>query len=383
MRRFSTLLAALFALTIAVTPPAPAQTQGNTTSEQIQIWNASLKLVNSTGAGTETAWKAAFKEMASSQYQYRPDLITVLEVPFKDQDVVKTYAENTLGAQYGSVHSDYGVTFCENNRSNDCGNTMLLWRSARLSKVSDASGAAEVERWAQFSDKNGDGDCDDAGDLNKHDGVVVPDQIVARLKDDVKGKALVFSGVHFQEGATDACLARNLKKVSDFFESRWPNRPLTVVTGDFNENVDIHAHDATYGNEHWRKETDTSCWYEQFSALRPDRTACQLFSSHYYDAVWAENPDPTVNHGICRHWTKANEETQYTTADDACTSDRGRIDFVWIRYEDSTGTRIEYSLTGIQAKIEQAGADRGYYETSTGERQRYSDHRALHARIRW
>lgn len=380
MRRLSTFLAALCVVASGVTPVS-AQGQQPTSPEQIQVWNTSLKLVNSTAEqiNDPTApWRDAFEAMGSSEYQYRPDLITVLEVPFKDQDEVKQEIELRFGEPYGSVHSDYGVTFCENNRSNDCGNTLLVWRAARFSKVTNASGVAEVQRWAQYDDNNGDGDCDDSGDLNKHETTVVPDQIAAKLKDAAKGKTLVLAGLHLANGAPPACVAKNLKKVSDHLESTWPNRPLTVVTGDFNEPVDPHH--LSEESTHWRPETDTGCWYEQFSALHPDRSTCQLFTSWYYDAIWAENAGANPSDGICRHWTIGNLKATYSTAD-GCGSAVKRIDYIWVRYEDSTGARQELSLAQIQQKIEEAGTDR--YQESTPEAERYSDHRALYTRVLW
>lgn len=74
-----------------------------------------------------------------------------------------------------------------------------------------------------------------------------------------------------------------------------------------------------------------------------------------------------------------NTIANYSTAD-GCDSDRTRIDFVWIRYEDGNGNRLDLSLSGIQAKIQAAGADRGYYQTTD---RRYSDHRGLHTRVIW
>lgn len=381
MRRLSTFFVALAAATLLAPVPASGQGQGTTSAEQIQIWNVSLKLVNSTTEQINdpaAPWRDAFEAMASSGYQHKPDLITVLEVPFKDQGEVKEEIELRFSEPYGSVHSDYGVTYCENNRSNDCGNTLLVWRAARFSKVVNASGAAEVQRWAQFDDNNADGDCDDSGDLNKHDTTVVPDQIAARLNDNLKAKALVLSGLHLANGAPPSCVAKNLKKVSDLLESTWSNRPLTVVTGDFNEPVDPHH--LTETNDHWRRETDTGCWYEQFSALHVERSTCQLFSSWYYDAIWAENAGANPHDGICRHWTIGNLKATYGTAD-GCGSAVKRIDYMWIRYEDASGARQELSLGQIQDKIEEAGTDR--YQENVTPAERYSDHRALYMRVRW
>lgn len=381
MRKASTLLAALSAM-VAVGLPASAQTQGRTSSAQIQVWNVSLKLVNSTRAEIEdpdAVWRTAFRRMASSDYAFRPDLITVLEVPFRDKGFVDQRVEEILGEGYGHVHSDYGVSFCETNRHNDCGNTMLFWRSARFSKARDASGDPEVTRWPQFS-KNGDDDCDDPGDVNNHNGSVVHDQIAMRLDDVEHGKAVVLAGLHLAAGAPTSCVAKNLEKVSDRLEYTWSNRPLTVVTGDLNERVDIHAGDGT-ARSHWRPETDTACWYEQFSALHPDRDACQRFSSWYYDAIWAENAEANPDPGICPHWTYGNHVADYSQAD-SCESPRGRIDYVWIRYEDDSGIRQELSHAQIREKIDRAGADRGYYESSA-KADRYSDHRALHMLITW
>ncbi|MDQ3915038.1 MAG: hypothetical protein M3323_06855 [Actinomycetota bacterium] len=372
----------------------PSAAPRPTEADRLQIWNVSLRLVREP-YDTAFNWRTAFTRMA--QYEYAPDVISVLEVPWHRRGDVSTEIENNLGAGYEFAHADAHTDPCRssgtmtnNERRTLCGNTMIFWRTPRLTSICDPT--CQVMRWRGW--ENSSPTADDCA-TNRHPN---PDHIAVRLRDTEQNRVVTVASVHFPNDPTK-CLAKNLKEMNDMFEAdtTWRNRPLTVVAGDFNEHPDPRHDDddeATYRLQ-WRREENQACWYKRFSVHHGSTDSCSLqlsgsWSFPYHDVMWVEHSDAPAD--ICKQWTLGNEFPEGLAAADKC--DEGtqpqvkkRIDFMWVRYETSDGTAITTDAKDFaRAQVDAASVDQGFYDPDPAvadDEVRYSDHRALHLRVFW
>lgn len=383
------LLGAVVALTLL---PAPAESQENADANLIQVWNVSLHLVDKTDAqvaATNASWRSAFKEIAATT-TYTPDLISVLEAPFRDKGTVLQEIEKRLDADYDTVHSDKTSSACRTTRSDNCGNTLMVYRTARFQQVCPG-GMCEVLRWPRI--ENGDKNCGTA-EPN-------PGQLAAQFLDKDQEKKLVFVSLHLPAQAPPKCMAPNVKRMNDLVEKKWKTRLLTIVAGDFNEPPDDHGalgrdaatHDQSY--EEWRKETDPSCWYRKMSQSHTGDDCTTLAGSDwtfpYYDTVWEKQAGTNPSDEICRKWTLGNAGVPAANDEwDRCDSRKNRVDYIWVRYETPDGMAVRKDAGDVypDQQIHSADVDKGYFDPTpdqfgSGDEVRYSDHRALWAVVYW
>lgn len=373
------------ALASAPVMAAPAATS----SDQLQFFNMSARLVkSSTYAATGLNWRAGFHRMA--EYPYLPDVISVLEVPLPKRKKVLLAIEEALGANYGWVHSDSSIPVCtgtldEDLRANECGNTMIAFRIGRIAKHCEGCG---VKSWAPFNQQQSQ-PCAQRGNET---------HMMVRLLDREQAKILTVVPVHFDPGLDISCLGLNIKKLNDMLEADplWRDRPMTVVLGDFNEHPDPRHDDGGKDDPNeasWRKEEQKACWYKRFSLQTAD-DGCDPgasgtgWSFPYSEAIGLRNGTGTDD--ICSEWTFSNKFglSAGPRADaDLCNPEgrkRKRIDHIWVRYETSDGAAItEPSSAWIDAQIVEAAVDRGWYDPPSGDPVKYSDHRMMHARFSW
>lgn len=397
MRR-SVLLLVAVSVVAASTVPALGRQQASlaalnpTDANRIQIWNTSLKLIDKTMPqirATDARWRSAFKQMATfPDGTLTPDVLSVLEVPYKARDIVLNEIEAQFGTTYDFIHSDATSSACTTSITNDCGNTMIAFRTPRMACV--PAGACDVLRWKKL--EKGDGRCQ-AMEPN-------PGQVAVLLNDAEQGKNLVVASVHY--GAQDPvkCLPLNIKRTNDKIERKWPLRPLTIWAGDFNKTPQDHGRlkgAADYSEEYrtWRREENPSCWYRRLSQDHTGDECAVLngktWSFPYYDTVW-ETQSGRVNgsDAICTQWTLFNT-AEHTVADgNRCDSRKNRIDYIWVRYETPDGKAVVKDAGSPYPvrQIDSAGTDQGFYdptlaEPNSGDEVYYSDHRAVHARVYW
>ena len=370
-------------------PSVAAPTE--TSSDQLQFFNISLRLVNSDNyAATGLDWRTGFARMA--EYGTLPDVISVLEVPLPKRKKVLRVIEAKLGTNYGWIHSDSAIAACadpelpDRTRIDTCGNTMIAFRIGRLEKNCEG---CDVKTWIPFNQQN-KAPCAQRGNAT---------HVMARLRDMAQDKFVTVVPVHFDPGLNLDCLALNLKKLNDILEAdvQWRNRPMTVVVGDFNEHPDpTHADPvpddpdvAAEWMSSWRKEEQKACWYKRFS-LQVDDASCDAGTSGEWTFPYSDTIGllhGTGTEAICPQWTHSNQmKFAAREAADDCykRKKKKRIDQLWVRYERSDGTAItDTSDAWMRAQILDGAVDRGWTQSSTGATVLYSDHRMFHTRLSW
>lgn len=383
-------MAVLTGLMVSLQSGAVAAAPTPTENGQIQFFNMSARLVNlSNYPSDKLDWRLGFRRIA--EYAHLADVITVLEVPLPMRATVLRQIEAALGADFGWVHSDTAISQCrdsslsENRRKDECGNSMIAFRIAKLAKNCEGCG---VKTWAPFNQQNKQ-PCAQRGNAT---------HVMARLLDRAQEKIVTVVPVHFDPGLNRECLALNMKKLNDILEADevWRNRPMTVVLGDFNEHADARHEMGKEDPEveaSWRREEQKACWYARFS-LQTDDGSCDpgaagtSWSFPYTDAIGVKNGTGTDD--ICSEWTFSNMfglTTKVRDDADLCNPEgrvRKRIDHVWVRYETSDGAAItDSSSTWTDAQVVEAGVDQGYYDSSSAAPKKYSDHRMMHTRLSW
>jgi hypothetical protein len=360
--------------------PAAAQ-PSFTTENELQIWNTSLKLVNYPD-DWDGDWRLVFRRMTAAQGDEatptpRPDIISILEVPWDMRKKVMAEVEETLGTtdatDYASVHVDAKTPYCKGIKSPskklvDCGNTLVAYRVARLG-VECPNGSCRVMRWKQIL-RGSNGGCSARNPYI--------DQIAVRLNDLAQDRVVTFVSLHLSS-KNPHCVGPSLKDMNDRLEGSdvWRDRPLTIVAGDFNEKPDQAN----------RNEEDPACWYRSFAAHHSEDCTIDSgdeYSFPYFDLVWAKNSDSTE--AICNHWTFGHNPLKQENDPD-CSLSAGRIDYLWSRYEASDGTAITFDDPAAakeyaHSQTSRSWTDRGYADTGSTN-VRYSDHRALFATVFW
>ncbi len=358
--------AATAALALAMLlAPAPATGQMTTTpNDRIFVvyvnigWNSDL---GSDYDGIDFFRRIADPELKpnesdASPNTYKPDIVLANEVPHadpngqRDKYGFRNKLEEYVGGQWGFVHSEHPDS-----------TTAVYFRRDRFELVGSHS-------WAELTGAN----CDGPGPKGNN-------EIVAKLRPFHKDAAVIASAVHFEAGASTGCLGKNLARANSTIEGMWSVRPITVLAGDFNERPEPADDNPDTGNREWRIEDSPWCWWRDFNA----DDNCSAPAGWYYDTVRGKNWAPDTPGDICSEWTRENSYRSSNEQADQCESDKVRIDYIWARWENSSGAP---QTTG--GRIEGATADRGYWndpntaDSEDAQHHRYSDHRAVRTVLR-
>jgi hypothetical protein len=372
-----------------IAQPVKAYT-GFSGADSIVVWNTNLKM----GCGGDPwAERQFFTRM--SEYNLRPDIVLAQEVPGRigcdrraDFD---NWLEETTGSSYGYMQARTQSGDCDPQQDAGCviSSIIVAFRQPRFEAVTLADGSPDKLLWAPYWEgANGTIECERNYDGEPDgDPTQVSDgqrEIAVRLHDNAQNKNLIAASFHISSHigpnqATDdnedfRCVAQNLKRINYLFNTRagWDTVPLTIIGGDHNEQP---------GKLRNRNETTLACWYQAQSMQdlsAPDCTAPEYqFEGGYYDPV-------RVNHlsDICTQWTHTNPSDGNPTnaQNDSCASGRDRIDLIWVRWKDASGNPRD--LLNPDGAFSGASVDRGYSGTDSTIN-RYSDHRAVTATVRW
>ncbi|HEX2294695.1 MAG TPA: hypothetical protein VHN37_05235 [Actinomycetota bacterium] len=374
--RFAAPAIALLLVPVWATPaaPAPAVPQATATGE-IQVYNVSLRLVSCTNDPSTACtdnWKDYFRRLAEKSY--KPDVLSVLEVPFSKKDAVVNQlaaATNTSTAAWATVHSDKGVT-CPNLMH--CGNSMIVFRTNKFVQLEPGD---RFVRYEMVTDAQGDKYCAKGVDpyRNSRD-VAVKLQEKDSNGNPISGRVVVAAALHFPPDLS--CMQDS----SDWVQSQIDKgADMTIATGDFNRTAsgnrtgDLETKDE-------RREICPGTWYKDWSLPQAttDPACATGFVGTFLDAVRAQHPGDD----ICQEWTvwNTNPEPDPGTCRNAEYQEnvdnkwgKRRIDFVWVQ-------RVAGG-TAVAPNVVSAGTDRGYYQNGDDWSGRYSDHRALEALIRF
>ena len=352
---------------------------------QVQVWTANLHMM--AHEGDHSIWKKLVRRMAARRVV--PDLLALNEMcnsdvggaPGKDSRQFVRFLEKTVGVRYSFRHSS--------TRPGPCwaADTMVVWRARRFS-------VSGVSRWWSLADRARDKDrrCSPREGPNAR-------QIGVALRDRLQDKSLVLAAVHFPVGGTRRCIDENVARTNTRLEDLRSVRRLTILGGDFNQVPQSER--ATSGDELAAgTQVDPECWYRSLSLLTTrDREECpadrRVSSRHYrsgtdayLDAVQADHQGPTrgtTSSEICDEWTRSRA---YPGGGTSCTDvsgpggrpdglmDRGRIDYLWARWELGSGDARSFAPGEADALVRGAAADKV-------PPPRYSDHRAVRALVSW
>ena len=354
----------------------------------IQVWTANLRKMNH--RESPRLWKKFVRRIDAPKN--KPDLIALTEVcnndiggaPGNDARQFVRYLEKIIGVNYGWRHSGASGQACLE------ANSMIVWRARRFNLGRES----RVARWKQVSEL---GDRDKK--CSRSDGHNLRHVAVA-LRDQRQKKMLVASSVHVQVIDARKCINENVVIMERVFERLRRKRRLTIVAGDFNQSpqreTERRGDEATAG-----LEVDPACWYRSLSMLTvADSDQCTAARAtsfghytpridRYLEAVQVEHHGPapgSVEPEICDEWTHSKA---WAGAGTACTDtsgpqgvpdglkDRGRIDYIWARWERAGGRARRFNAEQASNLIRDAGADK------VTKPPRYADHRAVKARIRW
>ena len=369
---------------LVTSAPTPALA-GLTGAARIQTWTANLHML--THDGSQTAWKR-FVERAAG-HRLVPDVMALTEVcnvdsgggPRVDAREVVRYLEKVTGARYAWRHSGTGRGPCWAE------DTMVVWRAHRFSF------GGRLVRWRSEGETLGDGDnwCSPREGPSSR-------QLAVVLHDRLQGRKLVVASVHFPVGGTRRCINENVDRMDRALEALRGHRRLTIVGGDFNQTPQIDR--PTTGDEFVAgTQVDPECWYRSLSMTTTgDRGQCtgrarstfghyRSRSDDYVDVVQVRNRGPAPGStapSICDEWTRSKS---FATRGTSCTDvsgragepdghvDRGRIDYLWARWELGDGDPRSFSDEEAGEIIGPAAADK--------PSARYSDHRAVRAVVSW
>lgn len=374
------------ALLVAVSIVAPDVASAG--PDSLQVWTANLRKMNH--LGSPRIWKKFVRKV--DNLQRKPDIIALNEVCNNDFGGTRgndagqfvRFLEDKIKVNYEYRHAGYRRQPCTE------ANSMIVWRGSRF----DLARRPRFVRWYALTDKKNDGNYA----CTPNDGHNLR-QIAAALWDRRQKKVVVAASLHVQVINARRCINENVVTMDRLFEKLRRKRALTIVAGDFNQTPQRESPEA--GDETAAGlEVDPSCWYRSMSVLTvSDRRQCPANGAHrlghyaartdkYIDAVRAQNHGPlagTTESGICDEWTHTKS---FAGTGTACTdisgerdrpdglADRGRIDYIFARWERKNGKPREFDHLQAQDMIKGAFADKT-------QPPRYSDHRAVRARIFW
>lgn len=328
------------------------------------VWTANLEHLL-----PEHDW-TAFVERATAAPR-APDLLFLSELT---RGETRTVVE-ALGAEAGL---DYAFDHAP------IGNNAVVWATDRFG---GRSGEAPL-LWQPWGAEG----CSEPSESD-------PNEVVAVHLTDTKADVdVVAVAVHWGRTWAAQCMEKNLTSLDDRIEDRWPDRALTVVAGDLNAHPDKQpvAGRPDVESLDSGRETDPDCWYRAFSALhdqmlenaRPtedDRDCANdphysATADSYVDAVFVANDDEQ----LCDQWTSIHgapvaDGSSCTDLNDDGLRDRGRIDYIWLRWEDG-GEPILPTIAQAEDLVGDAAADDICILDSCAET-RYSDHRGVYAEV--
>lgn len=387
-RRVSLVLATALLAGLIVAPKAHAQSlQPETNAASLQVWQINIQRLQSN-------WNGFINRMALNAF--KPDLILVQELCRCDSNGDGQNDTNQFLSALNAAMSPTPYAFAHGDPAGSGASVStyaVFWNSNRLSQH------GTPRRWDSMFGSS----CTSLG----------KDDIGIALRDNLQGRLIAAASIHIDPGVDPFCISKNLKKTDQELEALLPNRPMTIVAGDLNQRPDISGvpgigpfvtpieESAAQG-----LETDPDCWYRVFSEAHGnaptteplDGNGCGGYWSSttdgYYDAVWSyagsgggTNPTST---SFCQQFTFNREGGVPVTAHDtwnSCTDanlngvlDRGRIDYIWVRYEDGSGNKVSHPTPVVASLIEYASADLQVDPLSLTA---YSDHRAVQALLRW
>lgn len=362
----------------------------DTDADHLSIWTANLAWKGNLDCSVYNS-DAFFQRLR--QYSYRPDILMINEMPYCSRSECShvacfdhgsdpaSHAEfmdrlqhDPLDAEYDYVHAAGPPEDAPNS------DHMVVFRKDRFTLADE-----DVLVWKEVAGSTCDAD-DSRGRW----------QMAVRLWDQLQAQYVVAVSVHFSY--TFHCVRENLLYMQRRLDARWDPtegspRDLVVVGGDFNQ-----APDTTSDKPRWRAETDPDPWYRTMSEAYdgPLRYHDTAWTKHHAERGIRSNP-------ICAEWTHGNTIRLDENAPDRCdyvcddsSSDptevrcnsHPRIDFLWVRWEAADGTVMTSDTTAgfdPEAWIETAMADQGYFGSMIRARGKglYSDHRAVHAVLRW
>lgn len=295
--------------------------------------------------------------------------------------------EEVIGKNYSFAHSDSGGDLTN-------GNNVVIWDPARFTLSGETRWEARATSLCVATHPD---------DSKAQIGVDLVD-----TSKDTNNHILVGS-VHFEGGISHDCVRQNLNLADNQLDALRAIRGMTIMGGDLNERPDSHANLPVNG-----LEQDPMCWYRLFSALHEDKsggsTCVGIGKNAYYDAVWlypgsggGSNPAAPA---FCDQWTRANfapplphrnpngDVVLGRHPSNSCTSfydvysmpgvpeqlDHSRIDYIWIRWEDSSGNLYTPNQAVASGFVNFAGADLGLDPVT---QEAYSDHRGVQALLTW
>lgn len=377
----------------------PEEARGATAPDnEVKVW--SVNMGNLKMAQGDNWKKVITSSMAT--HGYKPDVVAVQGIAQDDKngdgkqdaEQFRDQLEATFSTSYAYRHA-HG-----NTNENYFHNTMILWRTARF-VLADAT---DVIRWRELMFKKDDNlpggglcevrlpDPDERNEPSKF-------QIAVKLqdiKDPSSGndRNLVAASVHFDTNSADECNHENAVRMHNQFDNLASIRQMTVVGGDFNDHPQKTggADCDTAGVCESGRQPDPKCWYRSLQGVFYPSTGCPLDYDvrTYYDAVFVDAKKDGDLSDLCLQWTRSKDEDPGDAAN-ACTNilspegglrDKSRIDYVWARFESDSGAVQRLSEAAAFDQFGKAGADQLAPDPDV-ESLRYSDHRAVHAIVRW
>ena len=357
------LVAAALAAVIGCDDETPRD-DGVTSGATLVVWTANLEHLLPEHDWTEFVDRV-------TEDGARPDLLFLSEVTSDESDTVADALRDATGTSYAFEHAPVG-------------RNAVVWRADRFG--SQAVGPPLL--WEPF----GAADCSQPSPDD-------PSQIVAvRLNDARSGAAVIGVAVHWGRTWAAECMQKNMTSLNEVIEGRWADRPVTIVGGDLNAHPDKQPVPGDPGAENLDsgREADPDCWYRNFSALHDqqlevarleeddldcsDDPRYSAAADTYVDSVWAANQPEA----LCEQWTSVHGGpvaggTSCTDLNDDGLRDRGRIDYIWVRWE-AAGEALIPEEDDLSELVVNAGADQVcILESCVGRR--YSDHRAVFAEV--
>ncbi|MDQ4095925.1 MAG: endonuclease/exonuclease/phosphatase family protein, partial [Actinomycetota bacterium] len=331
----------------------------------LTVWTANLEHLF-----PEHNWRTFVERVAAAPRA--PDLLFLTEVTRGETHTVVDALQEGVGSNYLFEHTTTG-------------SNAVVWSTDRFG---DAA-VGNPLLWKPY----GDIGCREPSTSD-------PSEVVGvRLRDAQAGKGVVAVAVHWGKTWAAECMEKNISALDAKIDELGRTRPLTIVAGDFNAHPDKQPvpGDPSAETLESGRETDPDCWYRAFSALhdetlqnpRPneDDSDCSndpnysKSSDSYVDTVFAANePD-----ALCEQWTSIHGGpvaggTSCTDLNDDDLRDRGRIDYIWVRWDDGHGEVVVPDAAEIRRLIPDAAADQLCILDSCAET-RYSDHRGVWAVI--
>jgi hypothetical protein len=375
MRALRVLTVALCVVSlVAVSCDRDDERETDRDGSAIKVWTVNLEHLL-----PEHNWQVLVERM--SEHDRAPDIVFLQELDAAEADTVVAALEGAFGDGYELRHAPIG-------------DNVVAWNRDRLSIVNEITSTRPDDNELLWEPWGLPG-CRNPSEKD-------PSQVVAvRLWDRTERKTVVAAAVHWGRTFATACMAKNLEGLDALLEERWSVRELTVIGGDFNAHPDKQPHPSDPHRENLDsgRQTDPECWYRSFSAIHPNRLdaprtgdprvdctenpSYRASADTYYDAVFLAAGG--AGDALCDQWTSLHGAPAVDGS--ACTDengdglrDRGRIDYLWVRWETGDGVPLLPGEAVAATLIEDASADLVCISDLCADT-RYSDHRAVSATV--